>query len=525
MQDGKNFGARSDDEIQYRLLVNAVTDYGIYMLDPAGVISSWNRGAQRFKGYEASEIIGLNYSVFFTESDRSGGKPQSALATAAATGRFEAEGWRVRKDGTQFWASVVVDRILGDDGEIIGFAKITRDITDKRDAVIALEQANTKLLQAQKMEAVGQLTGGLAHDFNNMLTGITGSLELMQMRVAQGRVQDLDRYIVAAQGASRRAAALTHRLLAFSRQQTLAPRPTDVSRLVTGMEDMVRRTVGPAISVESVGAVGLWTTMIDPNQLENALLNLCLNARDAMPDGGKLTIETANRWLDERGAAERDLPPGQYVALCVSDTGEGMTADVVKRAFDPFFTTKPLGTGTGLGLSMIYGFARQSNGQVRIYSEVGEGTMVCLYLPRHYGEAEHAPEAPQGAVLAAASSDETVLIVDDEATIRMLVADILEDGGYASLEAETGAEGLKLLQSGVRIDLLISDIGLPGGMNGRQMVEAARLTRPDLKVLYITGYAENAVIAGGIVEPGTHVLTKPFSVDDLAHRVRSILAS
>ncbi|QXQ06427.1 PAS domain S-box protein [Sphingosinicellaceae bacterium] len=522
MTANKPFDADAGDEGQYRRLVNAITDYGIYMLDPDGVITSWNRGAERFKGYRAAEIIGQSYACFFTEEDRAGGKPQSALALATATGRSEVEGWRVRKDGTRFWAHAVVDRILDDDGAVIGFAKITRDITEKREAALALEQANEKLLQSQKMEAVGQLTGGIAHDFNNMLTGITGSLELMQKRVEQGRIQDLDRYIVAAQGAARRAAALTHRLLAFSRQQTLAPRPTDVSRLVTGMEELIRRTMGPAIMVESVGAGGLWTTNIDPNQLENALLNLCLNARDAMPRGGRLTIETANKWLDERGAAERDLTPGQYVSLCVSDAGSGMAPDVVKRAFDPFFTTKPLGSGTGLGLSMIYGFVRQSNGQARIYSEVGQGTMVCLYLPRHYGEADEA-DAPAQSDAPRAEAGETVLIVDDEATIRMLVADILEECGYASIEAETGAEGLKLLQSDARIDLLVTDIGLPGGMNGRQMAEAARVTRPDLKVLFITGYAENAVIAGGIVLPGTHVLTKPFTVDDLVHRVRAII--
>ena len=521
---GSKHEAEPGDDGQYRRLVNAVTDYGIYMLDPAGTVTSWNSGAERFKGYGSADIIGQNFEVFFTDEDRAAGKPQSALATAASTGRSEAEGWRVRKDGTHFWANAVVDRILDDDGTLVGFAKITRDITEKRDAALALELANEKLLQSQKMEAVGQLTGGLAHDFNNMLTGITGSLELMRMRLEQGRSEDLGRYIGLALEAARRAAALTHRLLAFSRRQTLAPKPTDVSRLVQGMEDLVRRTVGPEITVEAVGAGGLWTTMIDPNQLENALLNVCLNARDAMPRGGRLTIETANKWLDERGAAERDLMPGQYVSLCVSDTGTGMSPDVVKRAFDPFFTTKPLGSGTGLGLSMIYGFVRQSNGQARIYSEPGEGTMVCLYLPRHYGVAEDAGKASVRPELPQAKPGETVLIVDDEVTIRMLIADILDEQGYASIEAGTGAEGLSLLQSDARIDLLISDIGLPGGMNGRQMAEAARVMRPGLKVLFITGYAENAVIAGGIVEPGTHVLTKPFTVDDLVRRVHSIIS-
>ena len=523
MTTSKTLEADIGDAGQYRLLVNAVTDYAIYMIDPEGTVTSWNPGAQRFKGYRAHEIIGRNFACFYTEEDRAQGRPAAALATAAAVGHFEDEAWRVRQDGTRFWANVVVDRIQDEDGKLLGFAKITRDITEKREAALALAQANEKLVQSQKMEAVGQLTGGLAHDFNNMLTGITGSLELMQKRVAQGRVNDVDHYIIAALGAARRAAALTHRLLAFSRQQTLAPRPTDATRLVNGMEDLIRRTVGPAITVESIGAGGLWATNIDPNQLENALLNLCINARDAMPKGGRLTIETANKWLDERGARDRDIEPGQYVTLCVSDSGEGMTPEVARRAFDPFFTTKPLGVGTGLGLSMIYGFARQSNGQVRIYSEVGQGTMVCLYLPRHHGEADAVEAAPVRADAPVARPGETVLVVDDEPAIRMLIGEVLEDIGYATIEAETGPEGLKQLQSDARIDLVISDIGLPGGMNGRQMIDAARQARPDLKVLFITGYAENAVIGNGILGPREHILTKPFTLADLGDKVRAII--
>ncbi len=311
------------------------------------------------------------------------------------------------------------------------------DVTEQR----GVEEA---LRQSQKMEAVGQLTGGLAHDFNNLLTGVTGSLELMQTRIAQGRIEDVDRYVNAAQGAAKRAAALTHRLLAFSRRQTLDPRSTDVNRLVRGMEDLIRRTVGPAIEVEPmVGTAGIWPTLVDPGQLENALLNLCINARDAMPDGGKLTIETGNRWLDERTARERDLSPGQYVSLCVSDTGTGMPADVVAKAFDPFFTTKPIGQGTGLGLSMIYGFAKQSGGQVRIYSEVGQGTMVCLYLPRHLGEAE-AAELPAELVDAPrAEHGQTVLVVDDEPTVRMLVTEVLEDLGYRRSRRRTARPGCR----------------------------------------------------------------------------------
>ena len=405
---------------------------------------------------------------------------------------------------------------LGEGGGTVLFSG--HDVTEQR----AVEEAPR---QSQKMEAVGQLTGGLAHDFNNLLTGVTGSLELLQTRIAQGRIRDVDRYVNAAQGAARRAAALTHRLLAFSRRQTLDPRPTDVNRLVTGMEELIRRTVGPEITVEPmVAAAGLWPTLVDPGQLENALLTLSINARDAMPDGGKLTIETGNCWLDERAARERDLPPGQYVSLCVSDTGTGMPPEVIAKAFDPFFTTKPIGQGTGLGLSMIYGFAKQSGGQVRIYSEPGQGTMVCLYLPRHLGKAEAAEFAPELADAPRAEDGQTVLVVDDEPTVRMLVAEVLEDLGYRAIEAADGAAGLLVLRSDVRIDLLVTDVGLPGGMNGRQVADAARLVRPELKVLFITGYAENAVLSHGHLDPGMHVLTKPFVLESLASRIKALIA-
>jgi len=387
-----------------------------------------------------------------------------------------------------------------------------------------LMQSEAALRQSQKMEAVGQLTGGIAHDFNNLLTGISGSLELLKARVEQGRTGDLDRYITAAQGSASRAAALTHRLLAFSRRQTLEPRATDMNRLVAGMEDLLRRTVGPAIAVEAAGDPGLWSTLVDPSQLENALLNLCINARDAMPDGGKLTIETGNGWLDERAGRNRGLPPGAYVTLCVSDTGTGMTPEVAAKAFDPFFTTKPIGQGTGLGLSMIYGFVQQSGGQARIHSSPGQGTAVRLYLPRHQGRAEDVAPPPDLAQAPRAQQGETVLVVDDEATVRMLVTEVLAELGYRTLEAEDGAAGLRVLRSGARIDLLVTDVGLPGGMNGRQAADAARALRPGLKVLFITGYAETAVLSHGHLEPGMHVLVKPFAMEALAARVKDLLS-
>jgi PAS domain S-box-containing protein len=394
-------------------------------------------------------------------------------------------------------------------------AVTARDVTERKN----LEE---QLRQAQKMEAVGQLTGGLAHDFNNLLQGITGALDRVQAKIADRRFGEVDRFLNAAVESANRAAALTHRLLAFSRRQTLDPRPTDVNRLIGGMEELIRRTVGPGIAVEVVGAGGLWPTRIDAPQLESALLNLCINARDAMPDGGTLVIETANKWLDDRAATERDLPAGQYVSVCVSDTGTGMTPAVVERAFDPFFTTKPLGHGTGLGLSMIYGFARQSGGQVRIYTEVGKGTTMCLYLPRHVGAADEAQAAVDEQV-GDHGTGETILIVDDETTIRMLVTEVLTEGGYRVIEAADGPSALKLLDKHANIALVITDVGLPGGLNGRQLADAVRAQRAEQKILFITGYAENAAISSGHLGHGMEILTKPFAMTALAAKVRKML--
>lgn len=408
-------------------------------------------------------------------------------------------------------------------GRIMGAFHHANDISAKLRAESELELAREALRQSQKMEAVGQLTGGLAHDFNNLLTGVTGSLELVRKRVIEGRVSEVERYVVAGLGAAKRAAALTHRLLAFARRQTLSPTPLNVNRVVAGMEDLARRTMGPHIEVEVVASAGLWTVQADAGQLENALLNLCINARDAMPGGGRLTIETANRRVDDRTALGRDIAPGQYVSMCVSDNGVGMAPDVVARAFDPFFTTKPTGMGTGLGLSMIWGFTKQSGGHARIYSEVGKGTMVCVYLPRHFGDAEEAKAELEVSPSPRAGLEQSVLILDDEPTVRMLVKEVMQELGYEVLEAGDGAEALGVLRSGARVDLLISDVGLPGGMNGRQVADAARTARPHLKVLFITGYAENAVLSHGHLEPGMHVMTKPFELDALARRAKELI--
>jgi PAS domain S-box-containing protein len=516
--------AALESERVFRLLVQGVTDYAIYMLSPEGLVTNWNAGAERIKGYSTAEIVGQHFSKFYTEEDAAKGAPLNALDTAKRVGRFEAEGWRVRKDGTRFWAGVVIDAIRENDGALIGFAKITRDLTERRETQLQLEQSREQLFQSQKMEAVGQLTGGLAHDFNNLLAGIAGSLQLMRTRLNQGRIGELERYITAALGASSRAANLTHRLLAFARRQTLDPTAADSNKLLADMEELVRRTIGPQIELETILAPDLWPVFCDTNQLENATLNLCINARDAMPDGGRLTIETANTSLDELAARQRDVPPGEYVSVCVTDTGTGMSPEVVARAFDPFFTTKPMGQGTGLGLSMIYGFVRQSGGQVRINSKTDEGTTVQLYLPRYQGVLAEDGAELVSVIPLRAGSGETVLIVDDEPSIRMLVVETLEDLGYAAIEAADAKAGLQMLQSNVRVDLLISDVGLPGGMNGRQMADAARIARPELKVLFITGYAENAAVGSGQLDPGMHILTKPFALEKLASRIKAIIA-
>ncbi|WP_455171802.1 ATP-binding protein [Azospirillum largimobile] len=474
----------------------------------------------------------------------------AAIQEAVARGGTYAHQYRVRRaDGKYYWIEANGRVEHGPDGTPLSFPGVLLDVEERRaveaerdraaaalralnetleqrvaERTAELMKAEEQLRQSQKMEAVGQLTGGLAHDFNNLLAGISGALERIAARIDQGRINELDKFIIAAQGAVRRAAALTHRLLAFSRQQTLAPKAVNMNRLVGGMLELIQRTVGPGIQVEMVGMSGLWATMVDPSQLENSLLNLCINARDAMPNGGRITIETGNRWIDREGARQQDMQEGQYVSLCVSDNGTGMTPDVIEKAFDPFFTTKPIGQGTGLGLSMIYGFAKQSGGHVKIYSEVGEGTMVCLYLPRHRGEAEEEEVRDISAITPPAREGETVLVVDDEPSLRFLVMDLLNDLGYVAIEAADGAAGLRILQSDARIDLVVTDVGLPGGMNGRQMVDLARVGRPTLKALFITGFAENALLNNGQLEPGMSVLTKPFAMDVLAARIRDLIA-
>ncbi|WP_277967704.1 PAS domain-containing protein [Sphingomonas echinoides] len=487
------------------------------ILSDDGIILSINPAWTKILGWTAEEIVGRSHLVFGHPDEVPANETAREETLAAPLRQYEN---RFRhKDGSYRWIAWVAT-LEGDRIYASG-----RHITAEREAHADLERAQDQLRQAQKMEAVGQLTGGLAHDFNNLLTAISGSLELIQARIKQGRINDVDRYIGMAQQGAKRAAALTHRLLAFSRRQTLDPRPTDINRLIASFEELLQRSVGPSIELVIVRDEALWTTLVDPNQLENAVLNLCINARDAMPDGGRITIETGNTALDATAARRKDMAPGQYITLSVTDTGSGMTPATIARAFDPFFTTKPLGEGTGLGLSMIYGFVHQSGGQVRITSEIGRGTTMWLYLPRSDEVASADLEDQVAPNAIGASSGKTVLVVDDEPDVRALVVDTLTDLGHSVLEAGDGPSALTLLHSTDVIDLMITDVGLPKGMNGRQVADAARLARPDLKILFITGYAENAAVGNGHLDPGMHILTKPFGMDVLSARIQQLTAS
>ena len=503
-----------ETEHRLQLLIDAVTDYAILMLDTAGNVVSWNPGAERIKGYRSAEILGQPFSKFYTKQDREMGVPRLALATAERTGKYEAEGWRVRKDGSTFLASVVINAIRASSGSLVGFAKVIRDITEKK----ALED---QLRQAHKMEAVGQLTGGIAHDFNNLLTIITGNLEHLERLLPP--TQPNRRIIAGALRAASRATILTDRLLAFSRRQPLAPEVLSVNKLVAGMSDLMRRTIGEAILVETVLAGGLWPTFVDSNQLDNALLNLAINARDAMPDGGKLTIETANSHLDEAYARmHSEVQPGQYVGIFVSDTGIGMSTEIVAKVFEPFFTTKEIGQGTGLGLSQVYGFIKQSGGHVKIYSEIGQGTTVKLYLPRYRGTEDAEDEKIETRDLPRGRA-EIVLVVEDDPDVRDYTVEMVSELGYGVLSAGDGASALRLLDSHPDVSLLFTDVGLPGGMNGRELAQRVLRRQPKLKVLYTTGYARNAIVHHGRLDPGLEVIFKPFTYSDLATKLRRVL--
>ncbi len=486
----------------------------LLVADRSGIWRTVNPAWTKTLGWSEPELLGRT-SEWLEHPDDCGttGAQFDKLSSDQPTVRFEN---RLRhKDGSYRWLSCT--GVL-DAGHIYAVA---RDVTAEKAAAEQLKVTEEALRQSQKMEAVGQLTGGIAHDFNNLLTGIVGSLDLLQTRLRQGRTDNVARYIDAAMTSANRAAALTHRLLAFARRQPLVPKSVDANQLVVSLEDLLRRTIGEAIDLVIVAPDDLWTTLCDPNQLESALLNLAINARDAMPDGGTLRISTANLRLDSM-TATTPLSPGDYICIDVADTGTGMSVETAARAFDPFFTTKPLGQGTGLGLSMIYGFARQSGGHAVIDSKLGQGTSVRLYLPRHRGEGAAEHNAPSHAAEHRAAG-ETVLVVEDEPVVRVVILEMLAEQGYQTLEAFDGPSGLQILRGAQPIDLLITDVGLPG-MNGRQLADQAREIRPDLKVLFITGYAENVGKAEGFLPPGMEMITKPFDHDELARRVRAMVS-
>jgi len=477
--------------------------------DARGLLLAVNHAWTGLLGWPEDKLVATNVLDLIHPDDADAVREQMArLERGERTLDFES---RLRTEEGSFrrvsWTAAAEEGL---------FYSVGRDVTAQRDI-------EDRLRQSQKMEAIGHLTGGIAHDFNNLLQGITGSLDLVTRRMTQGRSGDVHRFISAAMTSANRASALTHRLLAFSRRQPLDPQPVKANRLVASIEDLLRRTIGERIELEFVLAGGLWPTLCDANQLENAILNLCINARDAMPDGGKLTIETCNAHLDGQYAASvRDVRPGQYVCICVTDTGTGMSQDTISRAFDPFFTTKPLGQGTGLGLSMIYGFARQSEGYAKIYSELGKGTTVKLYLPRHRDPEEVVETSPIVLEDNRAEQGETILVIEDDPVVRGLIVELLDELGYHAIEAKDGPSALALLQAEGRIDLLVTDIGLPG-LNGRQVADAARVKRPDLRVLFMTGYAENATLANGFLEYGMEMITKPFPMDVLAQRLTKMM--
>jgi PAS domain S-box-containing protein len=507
--------ALRESEEHFRLLVQSVVDYAIYMLSPTGEITSWNTGAQRIKGYTADEVIGTHFSRFYAEEDRARGLPTMGLETARNTGRFEAEGWRVRKDGSRFYASVVIDAIHNDNGELVGFAKITRDVSQR----MLLEETRQALEHSHRLESIGKLTGGVAHDFNNILQVIAGNLQLLA-GVVQGN-DTAERYTEMALNAVERGSKLSSQLLAFARRQPLQPIVINMGRVLRGMDDLLRRALGETIGIETIVAGGLWNAMVDPHQLENVILNLAINARDAMPGGGKLTVELGNSVLDDTyvtGAL--DVPAGQYVMLAITDTGTGMTKETLARAVEPFFTTKPEGQGTGLGLSMAFGFVKQSKGHFRIYSEFGHGTTIKMYFPRSH-EGEETIAAP--ITTKVTGGTETILVVEDDLTVQQTVVEMLSSLGYTVLKADNAESALAVLKAGVHCDLLFTDVVMPGPLKSPELARQAKTLLPSLEVLYTSGYTQNAIVHGGRLDPGVQLLSKPYRREELALKVHQIL--
>ncbi len=501
----------AESERRFRLLVTSVIDYALFTLDLEGNIQSWNPGAESLKGYAAEEVIGKHFSIFYTEEAKAAGEPARVLAQATTNGRFEGEGWRVRKDGTRFWASVVIDAIRDEAGTLIGFTKITRDITERR----SLEEAREQLYQAQKMEMIGQLTGGVAHDFNNLLTAVSGSHSLLRQMISDPRAHKL---IETAERAVARGAKLTQQLLAFSRQHRLQPEKSNVNELIAASEGLMHNAAGENIDIAFDLDPQLWLSNIDQTQFQSALLNLLVNARDAMEEtGGTLTIETRNVQLDQnRARSLGEITAGPYVMIAVHDTGEGMTAETKAKAIEPFFTTKGPGKGSGLGLSQVFGFVRQSNGQIEIDSTLGEGTTVRMYLPRltEEGTARGGSEA--------ASRMGTVLITEDDPDVLTIAVETLRSLGYEVYSAANASEALTILKRNTPIDILFTDIVLPRGINGIELAREARRLRPEIRVLLASGYARPGL---QVDEDVMHFIPKPYRVPDLARRLEKMVRS
>ena len=497
--------ALRESEQRFRLLVQGVTDYAIYMLSPEGKVSNWNVGAERIKGYTWDEIVGQHFSRFYTEQDRGAGVPKLALSTAARVGRYEAEGWRLRKDGTRFWAHVVIDAIRDAGGELVGFAKITRDLTEKKAAAEALEKANVALFQAQKMESIGQLTGGIAHDFNNLLSVLSSGLELLNLN---RRTNADDKTFDSMRRAVDRGATLTQQLLAFARQQPLEAETRNINRVISGFESVLRRAGNASIDFNLSLDPNAYSAVIDSARLESALLNLVVNARDAMPDGGRLSVTTANVTLKQGEVAA--LPAGRYVTVTVSDTGTGMSPETISRAFEPFYTTKEIGKGTGLGLSQVYGFIKQSEGEVVIRSVQGEGTAISIYLPAVTGAVNESVD----------DGSELVLIVEDEPDLMDVAASLFISMGYQVLTAACSQEAIGLLASHP-VDILFSDVIMPDGMNGVELANFTREHYPDVKIMLASGYALPALKIAHLNLSDFSFVNKPYRLADLARALRS----
>jgi len=498
--------ALQESEQRFRMLVQGVTDYAIYMLSPAGEVTNWNAGAQRIKGYREDEVIGTSFARFHTPEDRAAGLPQAALAAAAREGRFEREGWRVRKDGSRFWAHVVIDAIHNDDGTLAGFAKITRDITEKKEAAEALERANAALFQSQKIEAIGQLTGGIAHDFNNLLAIISSGLDLLPLLMKDPASLKI---VESMQRAVERGASLTQQLLSFARQQPLSPQRHNLNSVINGFDAVLRRAGNSAIAFEASLAPRLSAVLVDAPRFEAALLNLVVNARDAMPDGGLISIATSNEEVAENRID--GLAPGRYVKVAVSDTGCGMPPEVMARAFEPFFTTKEIGKGTGLGLSQVYGFMKQSGGGIEVVSAPGRGTTVNLYLPAAGEDADDLARAED--------APEKVLVVDDEPDVMNLASALFRSIGYEVYTASNGHDALEILKRSADIAVLFSDVTMPS-MNGIELASRARRLRPGMKILLASGHPLPALKAQhhGIEEFA--FMTKPYRLAELARKLR-----